>query len=187
MTLTATEGYSYEWSNGETTQSVLATEEGEYYCVIGNQAGTCDLLTTSIVVDIEQVVAVTWNFPIEPFCLNSDAYVLMWRSTHGGDYSGIGVTNGVFDPATAGEGTHELTYVYDSNASCFEGTATIQVEVLPALNVSLDLVDDSPCLGVSYTFQGGAPLGGTYYFNELQLDAINTSEWGVGDYEYLCL
>lgn len=183
VTLTATEGYAYEWSNGETTQSVVATEEGEYYCVIGNQSGTCDLLTASIFVDIEQVVAVSWNFPIEDFCLNSEPYVLGGGQPTGGDYSGVGVSNGVFDPAVAGVGVHELTYIYDSNASCFEGTATTTVEVLEALNVTLDLSDDSPCLGVSYTFDGGMPAGGTYYFNSTQLDAINTSEWGTGEYE----
>lgn len=185
VTLTATAGYSYEWSNGETTQSVLATEEGEYYCIIGNQAGTCDLLTSSIVVDVEQVVEVTWNFPIEPFCLNSEPYVLGGGQPTGGDYSGIGVNNGVFDPAAAGVGIHPLTYVYDSNASCFEGSTVLEVEVVEELNVTLELIDDSPCLGVSYTLAGGAPAGGDYYFNSTLNDVINTSEWGPGEYEVM--
>lgn len=185
VTLTASEGYNYTWNTGENTQSITVNSEGEYNCIIGNQAGTCDLLTSSIFVEIEEVVAVSWSDVIEDFCLNSDAFLLGGGQPLGGEYTGVGVENGVFDPAVAGVGVHELTYVYDSNASCFEGTTSIEVEVFDALNVTLTLPDDSPCLGVDYIFSGGQPTGGTYYFNSNQLDQIFTSDWGVGQYEVM--
>lgn len=185
VNLTASAGNNYSWNTGETTQTINVNQDGEYYCIIGNQAGTCDLLTASIVVDVEQVVNVSWSDVIADFCLNSEPFVLGGGQPLGGEYAGTGVSNGVFDPAEAGVGVHELTYIYDSNASCFEGTTSIEVEVFDALNVTLNLPDDSPCMGINYVLAGGSPAGGTYYFNSNQLNEIFTSDWGVGQFEVM--
>ena len=185
VTLTASSGYSYEWSNGATTQSIVVDTEGDYYCIIGNQAGTCDLLTSTVPVNIEEMVTVTWTFPIEAFCLNSDPYVLGGGQPLGGEYSGIGVTNGVFDPAVAGIGDHELTYTYASSANCFDGTTTATVTVVDSLVVSFDLPLDTVCLNMQLTLEGGSPAGGDYMINGSEYSSIATSDYGPGSVEIL--
>jgi len=46
----------------------------------------------------------------------------------GGTFSGPGVSNNEFDPATAGVGTHEITYVVESAAGC-DGVGTMTIVV----------------------------------------------------------
>ncbi|MEN9638777.1 MAG: hypothetical protein RLZZ262_645, partial [Bacteroidota bacterium] len=184
VTLTASEGYSYEWSNGETTQSIEVTTDGDFVCYISNQLGDCILQTTSIEVIVEDVVNVVWNeSALQDFCLNSEPAVLGGAQPLGGTYSGPGVSNGVFDPTIVGVGIYEITYTYESLAGCFDGTVTQEVEVLDNLNVSLNLPDASPCLNVNYTLSGGEPAGGTYYVNGAEYTTFNTSDLGIGIYE----
>jgi hypothetical protein len=184
VTLTASEGYSYSWSNGANTQSIDVNTDGDFVCYITNQAGDCILQTTSIEVIVEDVVNVVWNeSALEDFCLNSEPAVLGGGQPLGGTYSGPGVSNGVFDPTTVGVGIYEITYTYESLAGCFDGTVTQEVEVLDNLNVSLNLPDASPCLNVNYTLSGGEPAGGTYYVNGAEYTTFNTSDLGIGIYE----
>lgn len=75
---------------------------------------------------------------LSPVCVNSSAFTLSGGSPAGGSYTGTGVSGGNFDPATAGAGTHVITYSYtDPNTGC-NGTATsnIIVHSLPATAIS---------------------------------------------------
>jgi len=76
----------------------------------------------------------TLTTPTEAFCVSEGVQVLDGGMLVGGVYSGPGVTddgNGLtytFDPATAGIGTHTITYV--SNAPCsVSDTATSTIDV----------------------------------------------------------
>jgi len=51
-------------------------------------------------------------------CLNWPAFELTGGMPAGGEYSGTGVSNGMFDPATAGVGSHEITYTYTDENDC---------------------------------------------------------------------
>lgn len=187
VTLTASEGYSYSWNSGETTQSIEVDTEGEYYCIISNQAGTCDLLTSTVVVNIEEAVNVTWNFPVEDLCLNSEPYVLGGAQPLGGIYTGPGVTNGVFDPAVAGIGAHVLTYTYASSANCFDGDVEATVNVVDALNVDVSLPQDTVCMGLDLVLQGGTPAGGDYLINGTEYASIFTTDFGPGPVQIVYL
>ena len=68
----------------------------------------------------------------------------------GGTYSGTGVTGVNFSPATAGVGTHTITYTYTDGNSC-ENTATtnIVVNALPTPGISGPI---ESCLGGSGVF-----------------------------------
>lgn len=50
--------------------------------------------------------------------LSTPPFELTGGSPVGGDYSGTGVSNNVFDPADAGLGTHVITYTYTDNNFC---------------------------------------------------------------------
>jgi large repetitive protein len=67
--------------------------------------------------------------PAGPFCV-TDAATQLTTVHGGGTFSGTGVTaDGVFNPATAGVGTHTITY--DIGFSPCEGQGTIDIEVQP--------------------------------------------------------
>lgn len=76
--------------------------------------------------------------PAGPFCIN-DPSVTLHAATGGGIWSGPGITNatnGTFDPATAGAGTHTITYsVTDGNGCTGVGTIQITVFARPTINM----------------------------------------------------
>ncbi|MGH1436796.1 MAG: choice-of-anchor A family protein, partial [Lewinella sp.] len=86
----------------------------------------------------------------------------------GGVYSGAGVTddgNGMtysFNPATAGVGTHTLTYTFTAANSCsVSASDDIEVFTLPVVGLTApaDLCIDA---GVQSGLGGGTPTGGVY-------------------------
>ncbi len=61
-------------------------------------------------------------------CVYNPSMALTGGAPAGGTYSGPGVTGGDFDPATAGNGTHTITYTYTDGNNC-EGTAANSITV----------------------------------------------------------
>ncbi|MCB0821747.1 MAG: T9SS type A sorting domain-containing protein [Bacteroidales bacterium] len=60
---------------------------------------------------------------------NLPAFELTGGMPEGGEYSGTGVSNGMFDPAVAGEGMHTITYTYSTEFGCENfAEQTIEVE-----------------------------------------------------------
>jgi hypothetical protein len=122
--LTSTDGYSYEWSNGATTQSVTATEAGEYFCSITNQACNCTLITPTVLVEVFQGLEVTLDLDSTVVCLENGTFFLSGGFPFGGQYTGEGVVANVFNPQVAGVGTFVFTYTYEDAGSCTVGFAT---------------------------------------------------------------
>lgn len=56
--------------------------------------------------------------PFDDVCVGWPAFELTGGSPAGGEYSGPGVSNGWFDPAVAGLGTHIITYTYTASNGC---------------------------------------------------------------------
>jgi hypothetical protein len=80
-----------------------------------------------------------------PVCGNTQPFNLTGGSPSGGTYSGPGVSNGVFNPATAGPGTHTITYTYTDFNTCTNSTSkTIQVYSIPVVNLGDDRVVSDP-------------------------------------------
>lgn len=69
----------------------------------------------TIVVHDKKVVEFT-NIPVK--CDNSIVQLENYVSHSGGIFTGVGVTNGVFDPSIAGIGKHKITYRYENRAGC---------------------------------------------------------------------
>ncbi len=72
--------------------------------------------------------------PFSDVCLDWPAFELTGGSPAGGVYSGSGVTNGWFDPAVAGLGTHEITYTYTASNGC-DNSAMQSVFVDPCTGI----------------------------------------------------
>jgi len=61
-------------------------------------------------------------------CVYNPSMALSGGTPLSGTYSGPGVSGGNFDPATAGNGTHTITYTYTDGSNC-EGSATNTITV----------------------------------------------------------
>ncbi len=99
---------------------------------------------------------------LNPVCVNEPAYTLTGGNPVNGTYSGPGVSNdSIFDPATAGAGTHEIVYSFTDGSGC-TNSDTNTIIVYPLTPV--DLPQFSPiCINASpITLTGGTPPGGTY-------------------------
>jgi large repetitive protein len=131
VTLTASDGYSYQWNNTEAsqTQSIVVSEAGNYFCAITNQSGTCTLITPEVEVEVFQSQTVTLNLDSSVVCLESGEFYLTGGQPFGGVYSGSGVAAGQFDPTETGAGTFTISYSYEDAGSCTSASATDEITV----------------------------------------------------------
>jgi hypothetical protein len=111
--------------------SISTTVPGTYNFRFTPGTGQCaSIVDLSITVDPKPTITFT---PVPSQCLNS-AVVNLSATPGGGTFSGNGVTGTTFDPATAGIGTHALTYLITSTGGCIS-EATITVSVLDSPKV----------------------------------------------------
>ncbi|MBK9046920.1 MAG: T9SS type A sorting domain-containing protein [Bacteroidetes bacterium] len=123
---------TYNWSpstglNTTSGVSVIATPAATTtYTVIGANSFGC-VATADITVSVNPLPVVSLsNF--SSICSNAALLTLSGGSPAGGSYSGNGVSNGQFNPAAAGLGTHAITYSYtDGNGCAASATKNITV------------------------------------------------------------
>ena len=98
--------------------------------------------------------------PAGPLCIDASAIQLNGQPA-GGTYSGTGVSaTGLFDPATAGVGSHVITYSFTDPNGC-PGSAQITIVVNGLPTVTLD--PGGPlCVTAAAIQLNGQPAGGTY-------------------------
>jgi gliding motility-associated-like protein len=96
-----------------------------------------------------------------PDLCTTQASVALAATPTGGTFSGPGVTNGRFDPATAGAGLHTLTYTTVDSLGCGSTTRQVLVVRPPAVNAG-PLIN--LCADQQQAFQlvGATPAGGTW-------------------------
>jgi len=96
--------------------------------------GCSNFATTDIIVNPLPVLTLP---AAGPFCLNNAAYQLS-GSPSGGNYTGAGVSvSGLFDPASAGVGTHAITYTYTDGNTCVNSISiNIVVNPLPVSTIT---------------------------------------------------
>ncbi len=124
-------------------------------------AGSCgDTDTETIVVNALDDATIT---PAGPFC-DSDAPVNLTAATAGGTWAGTGITNaanGTFDPATAGQGTHTITYT--TNGPC---PATSTEDIIVTNQLDATITPAGPfCESNASTILAAVDPGGTWTGN----------------------
>lgn len=129
-------GASYLWSNGPSTQTNLITASGLYYVDVTSGPGCTDSDTINVVVNTLPVV--TLSVSTSTVCIDDANVVLTGGSPSGGTYAGPGVSGNQFDPTTAGNGTHTITYTYTDTNGC-SAQATAQITV----NACVGIADNS--------------------------------------------
>ena len=124
-------------------------------------AGGCTGVA-SATLTVRPTSAVTFNLNNIQLCANSGLYTLGGASPGGGSFSGPGVVGNIFNPTTAGVGSHTITYT--GPASGCSGTATATLTVLsPDISTSLNVNAPTLCSNSgAFTLGGGSPAGGTY-------------------------
>lgn len=179
VALTASEGASYLWSTGETTQSIIAAVSGTYSVSVFNETG-CEGVASIEVIVYELPEISLQGF--DALCQDVPAFELTGGMPAGGVYSGTGVANGMFDPAVAGTGTFEITYTYTDENGCSNfATAFITVYEQPKVSLAVfeNICEDVPAIELS----GGLPAGGIYSGTGVINGMFDPAVSGIGTFE----
>lgn len=135
---------------------------------------------------IQQVVVTQTPTPslaiLLPSCVDLPAYPLAGGSPVGGLYSGPGVSNGIFDPAAAGVGTHIITYAVTDNGCV--GHITRSLSVLPFTAASIVPIP-TLCDNASNVLLSAVPSGGQWSGSGVTFGIFNPSLAGPGLHEVI--
>ena len=71
----------------------------------------------------------------DPVCYNTEPFELFGGYPLGGEYSGSGVVDNIFDPYMAGPGIHEITYTATLDGEEGSATANLEVWELPCVEI----------------------------------------------------
>lgn len=125
-------GASYLWNTTATTQTIGVTTTGNYSVAVTDTFGCSG--SDTVTVTIHPLPTVSFNSTLDTLCTTSGPVTLTGGSPSGGTYSGPGVSAGVFSPATAGAGSHTLSYQFtDANGCSNTATHVVLVEVCPGI------------------------------------------------------
>jgi len=166
----------YNWLPAGSTQSITVNSSGTYSVTVtdGNTCtGTASIPVTVNPLPIVQLAS------IGSYCIDAPSFTLTQGSPVGGTYSGTGVSSGIFNPAVAGAGTFNITYVYTDGNTCTDSSSnTVTVNPLPVVTMSAlgeICVSASPLL-----LTVGSPSGGTYSGTGVSAGSFDPSVAGVG-------
>ncbi|QHL87926.1 T9SS type A sorting domain-containing protein [Nibribacter ruber] len=116
VTLTASQGTSYVWSNGATTSSITVSEAGSYSVTVTNAQG-CSNTSEAVQVTVNPLPVVMLD-AFATICQDKSPFTLTGGSPAGGTYSGPGVSNNQFSARTVGAGTYTIMYAYTDANGC---------------------------------------------------------------------
>lgn len=145
-------------SNGIFDPTVAGVGTHQIAYTYTNSNGCSNTTTTSITVN--PLPSITLH-NLGSVCVSAPAFSLVQGVPPGGSYFGPGVNNDVFDPATAGVGTHTITYTFTDTTGCsIAASQDIVVNALPV--VTFGSVASVCNNAASFTLTQGQPAGGTY-------------------------
>lgn len=176
--------YTYSWNNGSTTSSIQNLCDGNYSVTVTDQYG-CEASANQTIFPgaAGQPPVITAAGPFT----TDNSPVQLTASVSGGVWSADCVScissNGMFNPQTAGVGTHQICYTIGSGA-CAE-TACITIVVTQGCVIQNTSENLHACPGESIVFEG-QPITteGNYDFNYLDVngcDSIHTVQFSFFD------
>ena len=131
VTLTATPAGGVFSGTGVTGNQFNPASGTQTLTYIYTDANSC-VDTATAVITVNTTPSVSWTAP-GTLCVYNAAITLAGGTPAGGSYSGTGVSGGQFDPATAGTGTHPVTYSF-TQSGC-TGTSTGNIVVSACLGI----------------------------------------------------
>ena len=156
-TLIASGGTSYSWSSGQLndTIQVSPSTDSTFTVTVTNANGCVDSKSQLITVNLLPTVSLP---SFNDVCQNSAPIALSGGTPSGGTYSGVGVSNGNFDPTVAGIGSSTIFYSITDNNGCSNlDSSAITVNPQPIISITNDT---AICVGESVTLSAN---GGTSY------------------------
>ncbi len=163
-----TPAYTFLWSNSAITEDITAVIAGTYFCTISDANG-CTATYGETLSD-PNAPTVTLSLPLDTVCVADAMFVLTGESPSAGTFSGPGVSVGMFDPTTAGVGTHAISYTFTDINGCTGSTSD-------SIYVDICLDANAPTVSSTFTVYPN-PNNGTF---TLQLN--NTSAADVMIYD----
>ncbi len=113
--------WTFEGGDPETSDeenpTVFYNTPGSWDVTLNVNGDDGDTYTVENYIDIFEIPDVTQD-PFEIACIYWSPYELTGGMPEGGEYTGEGITDGVFDPTSAGIGNHVITYTYISDDGC---------------------------------------------------------------------
>lgn len=166
VTLSATGGVSYVWSNGSggtapgQTITFSPAETTQYTVTATGSNGCVD--SDQVTVNVVQEPIVNLLTPTTQLCDNA-APITLNEDPTGGTFDGPGMTGNVFNPSAAGIGTHTITYTYFEDPACpGEDFVEITVDLCTGVNDfdgSNILMVPNPTTGVVSILNNGSLNG----------------------------
>jgi gliding motility-associated-like protein len=184
------------WDFGDATPIVTATDgnaQTHTYTNTGNYTVTLTVTSSTGCASSSFTQSITVNaLPTVSFasltgvCTNTAPFALTGGSPASsagvgtGVYSGTGVSNGTFNPSTAGAGTFTITYTYTTDAGCV-GTATSTIVVTQALNLTVQAVNDL-CIGDAAVQLVPSTTGGVFTGTGVSGNSFDPAVSGIGTF-----
>lgn len=166
--------------NATTGEIDLATSTVGNYTVTNTVSATggCagDSKTFAVSINAGPDATIT---PVSAVCEN-DNVINLSAATTGGTFSGNGVANGLFNPATAGSGLHTITYDVTVSGCTSSATTVIQVDALPP-SVAFTM-PSTTCKNDSPIALTGTPSGGIFTGAGVSGTTFDPSVAGVGSH-----
>ena len=129
VTLTSTEADGNNWSTGETTQSIIVTESGDYYCTNGVNTSN----TISVTVNANPIATISADGATE-FCEGGS--VNLTSSTANSYDWNTGATTASILVNTSGD--YAVTITDANGCSATSATTTVTVNANPTATISAD-------------------------------------------------
>ena len=125
VVLTASGVTTYTWNTGTNGASLsVSPASTTVYTVTGNLSGCSTQASQTATVTVNPLPIVGLTSATSKACVNNSPIALTGTPA-GGTYSGIAVSGGAFNPATAGAGTYTLSYNYTNSNGCGASANTV--------------------------------------------------------------
>ncbi len=129
--------YSGTGVSGGNFDPSVGTQTITYTYTDGNNCSN----TATTPVTVNTAPNVSFNSPVSSLCTYNNPLTLSGGLPAGGSYSGSGVSTGVMNPASAGIGSHAITYDYTDGNGC-QGSAQSTIIVEACLGVDSEEIDN---------------------------------------------
>jgi len=136
--------------------------------------------TDSDTATVNALPTVSFSGLASAYCSDA-ANVTLTGIPSGGTFSGSGMTANIFNPATAGAGTHSIFYAYqDLNGCTATDTQVVVVNALPVVSFTGFATPATYCADAGIVPLSGTPVGGTFSGNGITASNFNPATAGTG-------
>ncbi|OIP00211.1 MAG: hypothetical protein AUJ98_08955 [Bacteroidetes bacterium CG2_30_33_31] len=158
------------------TPSASDISSGSVYLKLTASSTGCGATSDSLLLSFQSLPAVSFSGLSATYCPNSGSSTLIGTPS-GGVFSGAGISGNIFNPATAGSGSHSIKYVY-TQGTCSDSAINTTV-VSPNILPTITGLASGYCVSQSAVTLTGSPAGGTWS-GSITSNVFNPATVGVG-------